>query len=184
VFVFFLVQSPADVDLTLADGSASFQGVNILTGFPSAFAASLDLAPIRTLLALCYVLTHIVCCVMLRWFPKAEMLPLSCFPMFKNSVDLFDPRCRKWHWLTEKPHATGTLKNYAFPMASRGCIVQSKELDRLPFKYVLIGHCGVDVDDRDKETVIMANVDMQSKEGEALKAAIDVFVTTSKRGRK
>ena len=41
--------------------------------------------------------------------------------------------CRKWHWLTEKPHATGTLKNYCFPFC-RPKTVLAEEFPQLPFK--------------------------------------------------
>ena len=40
------------------------------------------------------------------------MLPLSSFPMFGAPQNVFDRKLRKHVWLTTKPHATGTLKNY------------------------------------------------------------------------
>lgn len=53
--------------------------------------------------------------------------------------DLFHPKYRRWLWLTEKAHATGTLKNYCFPM-SRKQHVTGDELTKLHFRYLLIGH--------------------------------------------
>mmetsp|Transcript_50743 Transcript_50743/g.157137 ORF Transcript_50743/g.157137 Transcript_50743/m.157137 type:complete len:318 (+) Transcript_50743:901-1854(+) len=79
--------------------------------------------------------------VALHFFPGVEILPFSCYPMFKSLNDLFDPAARKWLWLSDKPHTTGTLKNYCFPFCRRQC-VQADELDRLPFKYLLLGHNG------------------------------------------
>lgn len=159
MYAFFLVESPADA--------------SILSGLPAAAAASYGLAPVRTLLAGAYVALHLAACVVLRFYPRCELLPFSCFPMFKCAVDLFDPSCRKWHWLTEKPHATGTLKNYAFPLASRGAIVRPHELDKLPFKYCLVGHGG------DAETVVMSNAQLPG----ALRSSIDLLVGTCRRGR-
>ena len=43
---------------------------------------------------------------------QVEMLPLSSFPMFGAPQNVFDRKLRKHMWLTTKPHATGTVKNY------------------------------------------------------------------------
>ena len=48
-------------------------------------------------------------------------------------MDVFDATRRKWVWLSEKPHATGTLKNYCFPMARPMTVLES-ELPALEFK--------------------------------------------------
>lgn len=61
--------------------------------------------------------------------------------MFGDPKNLFDSSQRKWMWLSGKPHATGTLKNYAFPFC-RQHTVQPHELYQLPFPYVLYGHGG------------------------------------------
>ena len=74
--------------------------------------AALEVAPLRASLALAYVAVHLVALVVLRWFPNVEMLPLSAFPMFGSPQNVFDRKLRKHVWLTTKPHATGTLKNY------------------------------------------------------------------------
>jgi hypothetical protein len=118
---------------TAADGALFEQ-------FASGLAASYELAPIRTVLAVTYVAVHLALLVVLRYFPM-DVLPFSSYPMFGNTIDLFDPSSRKWHWLTEKPHATGTLKNYCFPFC-REQHVREAELPKLPFKYVLFGHGG------------------------------------------
>ena len=44
-------------------------------------------------------------------------------------------------WLTHKRHATGTLKNYAFPFC-RAHTVTPDEVARLPFNYLLLSHGG------------------------------------------
>merc|ERR1711988_2043623 len=129
MYMFFLVDVPG--------GDAA----GILQLFAGAAAASFELAPTRTVLAASYVVVHCITLAAMRWYPSREILPLSAFPMFKNSVDLFDPACRKWHWLSDKPHETGTLKNYCFPFC-RPQTVLPEEQHQLPFKYCLIGHGG------------------------------------------
>jgi len=115
-------------------------GTEALSLFGS-IAAALEAAPLRASLALAYVFAHILAVVMLRFFPEAEMLPFSSFPMFGSPHNLFDARQRKWFWLSDKPHATGTLKNYAFPFC-RPHTVLPHEVAALPFKYLLLGHGG------------------------------------------
>lgn len=79
MYMFFLVDVPG--------GDAA----GILQLFAGAAAASFELAPIRTVLAASYVVVHCIALAAMRWYPSREILPLSAFPMFKNSVDLFDP---------------------------------------------------------------------------------------------
>merc|ERR1719284_2022029 len=157
MYAFFLTRAPTDG--------------GVLEGLPAA-AASFELAPLRSSLAVAYVVAHCVALVVLRFFPKAEILPFSCFPMFKQAVDLFDPACRKWHWLSEKPHATGTLKNYCFPFC-RAQTVREDELPRLPFKYLLVGHGG------SAETTVLTKAQLTPQ----LSAAVDALCATSRRGR-
>ena len=80
--------------------------------------------------------------------------------------------CRKWHWLTEKPHATGTLKNYCFPFC-RPQTVRREELPLLPFKYCLLGHGG------GVEDTLLANVELTPE----LTKAIDAMRAAGRRGR-
>merc|ERR1719350_2047714 len=68
---------------------------------------------------------------------KAEILPFSSFHMFSEPKNLWDPKTNKSWYLTDKPHDTGTLKNYCFPFC-RPQVVTVEELDELPFKYLLI----------------------------------------------
>lgn len=79
---------------------------------------------------------------------------------------MFDRRLRKNFWLTEKPHATGTLKNYAFPFC-RPQTVTPLEIPSLPFKYVLLSHGGED------ERKLFSNVAITPD----LSAALDVIVS-------
>ena len=72
---------------------------------------------------------------------QVEMLPLSSFPMFGTPQNVFDRKLRKHVWLTTKPRATGTLKNYAFPFC-RAHTVTVDELGQLPFDYLLLSHGG------------------------------------------
>jgi len=110
-------------------------------------------APICTALSCMYVAAHVTAIVVLRFFPHIEMLPFSCFHMFSALVDLFDASSRKWVWITDKPHATGTLKNYAVVPFARPQHVRADEFKKLPFKHVLAGFGGGD-------DVLLTNVDM------------------------
>merc|ERR1711907_188118 len=107
----------------------------------SSVAASLQLAPVRTICALSYVALHLTAVVLLRFFPSVEILPFSSFPMFGAPKNLFDAGQRKHFWLSDKPHATGTLKNYAYPFC-RPQTVLPEELPLLPYKYLLLSHGG------------------------------------------
>lgn len=165
MYAFFLLDTPL-----AANGAAA----GVLGSLPIAAAASFELAPLRTTLAAAYVLVHLCACVVLRYMPEAEVLPLSCFPMFKNAVDLFDPACRKWHWLTEKRHATGTLKNYCCGPLARSHVVRADEIGRLPFKYVLVGHGGSGANAEDKLYTNAELTPALTVSLEALKAAARV----------
>ena len=116
-------------------------GVSASLGMFASTTAALEVAPLRASLALAYVAVHLVALVVLRWFPNVEMLPLSAFPMFGSPQNVFDRKLRKHVWLTTKPHATGTLKNYAFPFC-RAHTITVDELGQLPFDYLLLGHGG------------------------------------------
>ena len=129
-------------DYVSIDLKSSSCNADHLSLFNSA-AAAYDAAPIRSSLAILYVTIHVLAVIILRFFPSVEILPLSSFPMFGAPHNLFDRKSRKWLWLTDKPHATGTLKNYAFPFC-RAHTVLPEELPKLPFKYLLYGHGGGD----------------------------------------
>merc|ERR1711937_847161 len=125
--------------------------------FSEAAATAFQLAPWRASLATAYVVAHIV-----ARLTTTELLPFSAFPMFSDVKNIFHAGTRKWIWLTTKPHAVGTLKNYCFPFA-RPQHVNVKELDQLPFKYLCFGFGGAD------EDVMYTNVEV-SKE---LRLALD-----------
>jgi len=110
-------------------------------GLAATVSAALETAPLRASLALAYVSIHVAATVLLRFFPDVEILPLSSFPMFGTPQNVFDRRLRKHFWLTHKPHATGTLKNYAFPF-TRPHTVLPEEIAKLPFNYLLLSHGG------------------------------------------
>ena len=116
-------------------------GVSASLGMVASATAALEVAPLRASLALAYVAVHLAALIVLRWFPNVEMLPLSSFPMFGAPQNVFDRKLRKHVWLTTKPHATGTLKNYAFPFC-RAHTVTVDELGQLPFDYLLLSHGG------------------------------------------
>merc|ERR1712232_86866 len=112
MYAFFLVYCPADAPKE-AHGSLDsdiFAG-GILQDFPGAAAASFELAPVSTILAASYVAAHFIACVVLRWYPHKEMLPFSCFPMFKNALDLFDPVLPYWHRVNQRSAHAGTVES-------------------------------------------------------------------------
>ena len=125
-------------------------------GFIQSAQATYAVAPLRTSLCLCYLAVHVIAVVVLRFFPSVEILPLSSFPMFGTPQNLFDASLRKNLWLTEKAHATGTLKNYAFPFC-RAHTVLASELPALGFKYLLLSHGG------DQLPRLLSNIDMSPR---------------------
>lgn len=161
-------------------GVAVLQNVDFVSWWSSAYApfilapesmpswismmqAALNIAPVCAALSCMYVMAHLSAVVLLRFFPGVEMLPFSSFHMFSALVDLFDSSSRKWVWITDKPHATGTLKNYSIIPFCRPQHVREDEFDKLPFKHVLAGFgAGTDV--------VLTNVDIagSSKLSESL----------------
>jgi hypothetical protein len=87
--------------------------------------------------------------------------------MFCPVMDVFDETRRKWVWLSEKPHATGTLKNYCFPMARPMTVLES-ELPALEFKYLLYGHGGRETTGEPLAPKVMGNVAVTPGLAEAL----------------
>merc|ERR1711937_700371 len=129
--------------------------------FSDAATTAFGLAPWRAALATAYVVAHIGAHIVAR-LTTTELLPFSAFAMFSDIKNIFHSGTRKWIWLTTKPHAVGTLKNYCFPFARRPH-VDVKELDLMPFKYLCFGFGGAD------EDVLHSNVEI-SKE---LRFALD-----------
>lgn len=133
----FLLADPA----AWAGGSLFAQPPDASLCLLESTAATISTAPVRATLSLAYVIIHVSAVVILRFFPDVEILPLSSFPMFGTPCNVFDKSLRKHFWLTDKPHATGTLKNYAFPFC-RPQTVLPHEIKTLPFKYLLFSHGG------------------------------------------
>eukprot|EP00929_Paragymnodinium_shiwhaense_P035243 TRINITY_DN19052_c0_g1_i1.p1 TRINITY_DN19052_c0_g1~~TRINITY_DN19052_c0_g1_i1.p1 ORF type:complete len:550 (-),score=88.96 TRINITY_DN19052_c0_g1_i1:579-2228(-) len=107
------------------------------------FPRAVGLTPLATFLATTYVILHISVGMYLTCgFANVEMIPFSGFRMFCDNKDLFHPYYRKHIWLSDKPHMTGTLKNYCFPLLGRPQTVLESELGQLDFKYFLVGHNG------------------------------------------
>ncbi len=126
----------------------------VMPSWADATRAAFALAPRCAAASCLYAAAHIAATVALRFFPSVECLPFSAFGMFSNLVDLFDASSRKWVWITEKPHETGSLKNYAIGPFCRPEHVQAHELDKLPFRHVLVGLGG------EPAEVMWANVDV------------------------
>lgn len=99
---------------------------------------SYDISSVYTMLMFSYLAIHIGGIVYAS-FAKTEILPLSNFHMFSEPKNLWNPKTNKTLYLTEKPHDTGTLKNYAFPWC-RPHHVTVEEFHKLPFKYLMISN--------------------------------------------
>ncbi|CAD7962325.1 unnamed protein product [Amoebophrya sp. A25] len=113
---------------------------------PDAAAEAATVCPIAFTLGTVYFLSHIGMAIYIQGgyaTPGKEYLPYSGYAMFSDIKDLFDPDYRKAFWLSEKPHATGTLKNYAFPLLGRAPVVTEQELQKLPFRYMVVAHSGI-----------------------------------------
>jgi len=120
---------PYYVIFLFEDTSRSFSMAEIVT-------KSLEESPVLTSLMLSYLTAHLFAMVF-AMITKAEILPFSSFHMFSAPKNLWDPNTNKSWYITDKPHDTGTVKNYAFPFC-RPQVVTVEELDQLPFKYLLI----------------------------------------------
>jgi hypothetical protein len=107
--------------------------------------------PIAFSLGFLYVLMHQMAHVYLHCNTGKEAIPFSAFRMFCDIKDLFDPAFEKRFWLSEKPHAPGTLKNYAFPFAGRQHVT-AEELAQMPFKFLAIKHGGLVDAPKEKST--------------------------------
>lgn len=93
-----------------------------------------------------YVGSHVVMAILIQTgvvtrMQGREYIPYSGYQMFSDLKDLFDPAYPKTFWLSEKPHATGTLKNYAFPLFGvRPPVLTETELLELPWRYMSVTH--------------------------------------------
>merc|ERR1711907_453910 len=93
--------------------------------------------PVATVLLLGYLVLHILA-MPYAVYSGREILPLSSFHMFSEPKNLWDSSKNNSWWLSTKEHATGTLKNYAFPFC-RKQHVTVEEMAMLPFKYLFVG---------------------------------------------
>jgi len=118
-----------------------FEDPTITKNMGQVFSQSMKDSPFLTFVMTAYLALHAMAMVY-AMIMKVEILPFSSFHMFSEPKNLWDPKTNKSWYLTDKPHDTGTLKNYAFPFC-RPQVVTVEELDELPFKYLLItNHAG------------------------------------------
>ena len=155
-YAFFVLDAAAGSNESWATASSTWHAFNV----------SWEIAPIRTAIAVGYVALHLIACVVLRFFPEIELLPFSAFPMYSDLKNLHDPSLRATVYMTEKPHKTGTLKNYCFPFC-RPKVVRKDELDALPFKYLAMRHGG------GEDVEVMTNV--EAGPGTKLAAALENY---------
>lgn len=101
----------------------------------------LGLSNYAIMAAYMYVAGHLAFLIILR-FTNVEMIPYSAFKMFCDLKNIFDPSKKKWMWLSDKEHATGTLKNYCFPFC-RPQHVRPSELNSLDYAYLAVGTGGI-----------------------------------------
>lgn len=157
---------PAYAFFILDPAAAIASGTGVECSASDAFAAAYNASPMGTALASAYVAAHVLACLLLRFFPTVEILPFSAFMMYSDTKDLFDPNLRATVYFTDKPHATGTLKNYCFPFC-RPMTVTREELPKLGFKYLALRHGGPN----GEEPEVMTNVTVTRE----LQAALDVY---------
>merc|ERR1712156_1033963 len=131
-------------------GIALFQNIDFVTWWgpfyavflwenPAAqlsFQAAFSEAPLQTSLVVGYLAVHLAG-IVVATITGAELLPLSSFHMFSEPKNLWAPNKKKHFYLSDKPHASGTLKNYCFPFC-RPQTVLDYELVELPFKYLVM----------------------------------------------
>lgn len=124
--------------------------------------AAFSTAPILSALSLAFVLAQPIASLTLQLVPKLEMLPFSRFGMFDVLRDLFDPASKKPVWLSEKPHATGTLNNYTFGPCYRFPHISPDEYAQLPFRYLQMNYGG------NEDGTIHANFEVEGELRECL----------------
>jgi len=119
--------------------------------------AAFAVAPVCAALSVIFVLAQPIASITLQLVPKLEILPFSRFGMFDVLRDLFDPASRKVIWLSEKPHATGTLNNYTFGPHYRYPNISPDEYALLPFRYLQMNYGG------DEDGFIHANFKVEGE---------------------
>jgi hypothetical protein len=128
-----------------------------LFGPIGAARAAFSLAPMCSTVALVFILMQPVASITLQFFPKIEALPFSRFGMFDVLRDLFDPAIKKAMWLSEKPHAMGSLNNYTFGPCYRPPHISPAEYKLLPFRYLQLNYGG------DADGLIQANFKVEGE---------------------
>jgi hypothetical protein len=162
VYAFFLLD-PAAV-CNASPGWYSFLNVSVascgadpsLFGIMGSAEAAFAIAPVRAALALVVLAVWVFGSIALQFTNGLELLPLSKFAMFDAITDLFDSSTRNKIWLSEKPHAWGTLNNYVFGPYYRAPNVMPRQYDLLPYKYLQMVYGGSDPHDG----IIYANFDL------------------------
>jgi hypothetical protein len=124
--------------------------------------AAFSLAPVLSTVSLAFVLAQPIASLTLQLVPKLEMLPFSRFGMFDVLRDLFDPAYKKPVWLSEKPHAYGTLNNYTFGPCYRFPHISPDEYAKLPFRYLQMNYGG------SEDGTIHANFEVEGELRECL----------------
>jgi hypothetical protein len=153
VYAFFLFDPAAMCNA--APGWYSFLNVSeascgadaSLFGIIGSAEAAFTIAPVRAALALAVLATWVFGSIALQFTNGLELLPLSKFGMFDAITDLFDSSTRNKIWLSEKPHAWGTLNNYVFGPYYRAPNVMPVQYDLLPFRYLQMVYGGNDPHD-------------------------------------
>jgi len=92
--------------------------------------------------------------------------------MYSKIRDVFDPSIRDTVYFSEKPHATGTIKNYSFPFC-RPQVVTKEELDQLSFRHLIMTHGGFAPGGGLLPVKIMTNVELTDE----LKAALKHYLS-------
>merc|ERR1712232_19913 len=177
VYAFFLLDPAA---ICNAPAWYSFLDVSEATcgADPSLFGifgtaeAAFTVAPVRATMALAVLGAWVFGSVALQFANGLELLPISKFGMFDAITDLFDPSTRNKIWLSEKPHAWGTLNNYVFGPYYRAPNVMPSEYDLLPYRYLHMVYGGNDPHDG----IVYANFDVPDK----LRYHLDQIRTESK----
>lgn len=128
-----------------------------LFGPAGAARAAFSVAPACSAAGLGFILLQPIASIVLQFCPKFEALPFSRFGMFDVLRDLFDPSYKKVVWLSEKPHATGTLNNYTFGPCYRSPHITPAEYELLPFRYLQLNYGG------DTDEIIHANFKVEGE---------------------
>jgi hypothetical protein len=165
VYAFFLLD-PAAVCTAAPSIKSFFNATEATCGTdPALFSiiasaeAAFAIAPVHAALALGVLGLWVFGSIALQFTNGLELLPLSKFGMFDAITDVFDSSTRNKIWLSEKPHAWGTLNNYVFGPYYRAPNVMPAEYDQLPYRYLQMVYGANDAHDG----IIYANFDVPTQ---------------------